>query len=177
MELNLDVATWIYQQRNDVSLNLDVFVPYFESIKSKNKNYIGRMLEIKCPKSRVITGFIPEVYRAQIQGQLEVCDLEYCDFLECEIKVYNSKEDFIEDSLVIKNDDGTETIDYRKTKAGNEKGAIFEIQNSQTKGYTYKYNYESLCSLDAIDAWEDPLFDLVIDSEHQTRWHCILVLK
>ena len=49
------------------------------------------MLEIKCPKSRIITGFIPEVYRAQIQGQLEVCGLDYCDFLECDIKVYNSK--------------------------------------------------------------------------------------
>lgn len=172
-----DVATWIYQKRNDV----DVvefgclphrFVPYFGAspdgicgIKSKNKNYIGRMLEIKCPKSRVITGFIPEVYRAQIQGQLEVCDLEYCDFLECEIKVYDSKEAFIEDSLVIKNEDGSESIEYRKTKAGNEKGAIFEIQNSQTKAYTYKYNYESLDSLDTINVWEDPLFDLVIGSD------------
>jgi len=173
-----DVATWIYQRRNDVDMVEfgclpHRFVPYFGAspdgicgTNSKNKNYIGRMLEIKCPKSRVITGFIPEVYRAQIQGQLEVCDLEYCDFLECDIKVYNSKEDFLADSLVINGENGIETIDYSKTKAGNEKGAIFEIQNSQTKGYTYKYNYDSLSSIEDIDEWEDPLFDIVIDSEH-----------
>ena len=172
-----DVATWIYQRRNDVDMVEfgclpHRFVPYFGASpdgicgnKSKNKNYIGRMLEIKCPKSRIITGFIPEVYRAQIQGQLEVCDLEYCDFLECDIKVYNSKEDFLADSLVINGENGIETIDYSKTKSGNEKGAIFEIQNSQTKGYTYKYNYDSLSSIEDIDQWEDPLFDIVIDSE------------
>ena len=35
------------------------------------------MLEIKCPKSRKLNGFVPEYYLAQVQGQLEVCDLEY----------------------------------------------------------------------------------------------------
>ena len=33
------------------------------------------MLEIKCPKSRPITGIIPPVYFGQVQGQLEVCKL------------------------------------------------------------------------------------------------------
>ena len=38
------------------------------------------MLEIKCPTKRPITGFIPEYYHYQVQGQLEVCNLNYCDF-------------------------------------------------------------------------------------------------
>lgn len=46
----------------------------------------GVMLEIKCPKSRKITGVPPLYYWVQVQIQLEVCDLEECDFVECEIE-------------------------------------------------------------------------------------------
>lgn len=50
----------------------------------------GVMLEIKSPYSRIIhrgTGVPPEYY-LQIQGQLEVCDLEECDYFECAFKLY-----------------------------------------------------------------------------------------
>ena len=43
----------------------------------------GVMLEIKCPYRRKITGIPPFYYWVQVQLQLEVCNLEYCDFLEC----------------------------------------------------------------------------------------------
>ena len=111
------VATQIYEKRQEVEIVEfgclpHSYIPYFGAspdgicgINSKNKSYVGRMLEIKCPKSRVITGFIPEVYRAQIQGQLEVCDLEFCDFLECDFQMYDSRDAFIKDSFV--NEDGT----------------------------------------------------------------------
>jgi putative phage-type endonuclease len=42
----------------------------------------GIMLEIKCPQLRKITGTIPEYYWSQVQVQLEVCDLDQCDFAE-----------------------------------------------------------------------------------------------
>lgn len=42
-----------------------------------------RLLEIKCPYTRKITGDIPNHYYHQIQLQLHVCDCEECDFLEC----------------------------------------------------------------------------------------------
>lgn len=45
----------------------------------------GVMLEIKCPKSRKIDSAVPIYYWVQCQIQLEVCNLEKCDFLECEI--------------------------------------------------------------------------------------------
>lgn len=58
------------------------------------KNY-GRMLEIKCPYKRKILmegkiddEICPHYYWIQIQLQLECCDLEYCDFWQCEIKEY-----------------------------------------------------------------------------------------
>lgn len=43
----------------------------------------GIMLEIKCPYRRNITGIAPFYYWVQVQLQLEVCDLTFCDFLEC----------------------------------------------------------------------------------------------
>ena len=58
-----------------------------------NKQYTGRMLEIKCPKSRELNGFVPDYYELQIQGQLEVCDLEWCHFEECGLIEYDSEED------------------------------------------------------------------------------------
>lgn len=53
----------------------------------------GVMLEIKCPKSRKIDpGAPPLYYYIQCQIQLEVCNLEDCDFLECEIEEVTESE-------------------------------------------------------------------------------------
>jgi putative phage-type endonuclease len=44
---------------------------------------MGKMLEIKCPWKRVIVkGEVPDHYYLQIQGQLAVCGLDECDYLE-----------------------------------------------------------------------------------------------
>jgi putative phage-type endonuclease len=43
----------------------------------------GVMVEIKCPWRREMTGEVPEQYFYQIQGQLAVCGLEECDYVEC----------------------------------------------------------------------------------------------
>ena len=54
----------------------------------------GVMLEIKCPPKREITGIPPYYYWIQMQGQLEVCDLELCDFLECKITEFDNEDEF-----------------------------------------------------------------------------------
>lgn len=46
----------------------------------------NRLLEIKCPFTREITGVVPHHYFHQIQLQLAVCDCDECDFLECKFK-------------------------------------------------------------------------------------------
>ena len=46
-------------------------------------NELGQMLEIKCPYRRKPDGTVPRQYWLQIQGQLEVCDLEICHYIEC----------------------------------------------------------------------------------------------
>lgn len=51
----------------------------------------GRMVEIKCPFKRKITGLPPIYYWIQVQIQLEVCDLQECDFIECVIKIIDKE--------------------------------------------------------------------------------------
>jgi len=62
------------------------------------EEYIGRMLEIKCPPRRQFTKEVPRHYWMQMQGQLESCDLEECDFLQVKIIEYLSEQDYKEDS-------------------------------------------------------------------------------
>lgn len=101
-----DLAIQIYETINKVKV-LDFgciphpIIPYFGaspdgiiSYESENKNYVGRMLEIKCPYSRKIDGVIKPEYYSQMQGQLEVCDLEYCDFLECDFQMFQSQNEY-----------------------------------------------------------------------------------
>ena len=46
---------------------------------------LGVMVEIKCPIKRKITGEVQEQYWMQMQGQMEVADLDACDFVEVEL--------------------------------------------------------------------------------------------
>lgn len=87
---------------------------------------VGRMLEIKCPFSRqlellgpVYDTVCPAGYWVQIQIQLEVCELDECDYLQCEITEYPSRKEYLLDqnSSIIyigNNVDGnvTENVEY-----------------------------------------------------------------
>lgn len=54
------------------------------------------MLEIKVPYMRKLDGIIPFYYWIQVQLQLEVCDLDECDYIECKIN-QPSKAEFEEE--------------------------------------------------------------------------------
>lgn len=45
----------------------------------------GVLLEIKCPLKRKISKIPPLYYWTQMQLQMEVCNIDVCDFMECEI--------------------------------------------------------------------------------------------
>lgn len=62
----------------------------------------GRMIEIKCPPRRKITGVPPYYYWCQMQIQLEVCNLEFCDFAEFDFREIHSIGEFTCDDLDIK---------------------------------------------------------------------------
>jgi hypothetical protein len=56
------------------------------------------MVEIKNIFNREITGHPKEEYWVQTQIQMEVCDLDECDFVETRFKEYESEEEYIADT-------------------------------------------------------------------------------
>ena len=63
-----------------------------------SSNLYGRMLEIKNVVSREITGIPKMEYWIQMQLQMEVCDLNECDFLETKFLQYDTKEEYMDDN-------------------------------------------------------------------------------
>lgn len=64
---------------------------------------LGIMTEIKCPYRRKITGEVPDYYELQMQGQMAVCNLKECDYIECDMQTFDSYEDYsimVEDSVI-----------------------------------------------------------------------------
>ena len=78
----------------------------------------GRMLEIKNPFSRVINGIPKDEYWIQMQMQLEVCDLDCCDFLETKFTEYESREAFDADG------------DFTESVTGDKKGIMMFFMNN-----------------------------------------------
>jgi hypothetical protein len=91
-------------------------------------NDLGIMLEIKCPYSRkIVDGVIPEKYKMQIQGQLAVCKLKECDYIECIFKTIESEEEY----LALENEGAVEL--------NHGHGLIAEFYNSKGE-YMYYYS-------------------------------------
>ena len=155
-----EVANRIYMKRN----NVDVYE--FGLIKHPNYDYFGAspdgisnlgiMLEIKCPPRRQITGAIPEQYWMQMQGQLEVCNLDECDYLECKFSEYKTEIEFMND----KNPSNDKLSNELK-----EKGIIIEINNDDGT----KYEYSNLdMSMEEILSWKsNTLSNLDITDEYK----------
>lgn len=57
----------------------------------------GVMLEIKCPYSNREIGIPALYYWIQMQIQMECCNLDEADFLDCRIREYTSKEEYDQD--------------------------------------------------------------------------------
>jgi putative phage-type endonuclease len=103
------MATRCYSQRmnniaiHDFGLICDTTNEHFGA-SPDGINELGIMLEIKCPYSRKIEdGIIPDKYRMQIQGQLAVCKLKECDYIECIFKSIENEEDYLELDINIDN--------------------------------------------------------------------------
>jgi hypothetical protein len=87
----------------------------------------GRMVEVKnrFSESVPITGIPKEEYWVQMQLQMNVCELNECDFLETRFKEYASSQDFMED--------GT----FTTTADGKMKGIYLYFQKEGMPHYEY----------------------------------------
>lgn len=157
------VATSFYEYLNNLTVLEFGLVPHSEftifgaspdGICDTNspKDYIGRMLEIKCPPKRQFTHEVPRHYWMQMQGQLECCNLEECDFLQVKFSEYLSENEYIEDTIV-ENDimkEGYSSLNLPK-------GLIIAfVQNNARGNPTIKYEYSELySSYDSIKKWSD----------------------
>ena len=135
----------------------------------KNGDRYGRMLEIKNVVSRDINGIPKKEYWVQMQLQMEVCDLDECDFLETKF---------------------TEYIDYNAYKndtTDKTKGIIIYFHTKEGKPF---YAYKPLTIVEEADItkWEDDILSLYQSEEYKYTYmkfiywkldvfSCVLVLR
>jgi len=94
------------------------------NVKENNARY-GRLVEVKNIVNRYITGIPKEAYWIQTQIQMEVCDLDECDFVETRFTEYENEEEFMKD--------GT----FEKTIDGKIKGIIVNFYDGKEPKYVY----------------------------------------
>jgi len=96
----------------------------------------GVMIEIKNPITREIIGVPKGEYWIQTQIQMEVCDLDVCDFIEAKVSEYDGREFYEEDESA--------DVLYR--------GCIVEYDCEGTGERVRKYSPLN-CRSEALDTW------------------------
>jgi len=110
---------------------------------NKDSTRFGRMLEIKNPISREITGIPKKEYWVQMQLQMEVCDLDECDFLETKFTEYFDADSYYNDNTI---------------NNENYKGIIIYFHTSEGKPF-YVYKPLNLNTEEEIKNWEEENVD------------------
>jgi len=111
----------------------------------------GRMLEIKNIVNREIDGIPKKEYWIQMQLQMEVCDLDECDFLETKFTEYEN------------------AAAYWADTSGKRRGIIMYFHAKEGKPF-YKYMPLSLVEIQDIDKWQEEMMDLYQSSKYKYVW-------
>lgn len=123
-------------------------------IESKTGRY-GRMLEIKNIVNREINGIPKKEYWIQMQLQMEVCDLDECDFLETKFIEYPDYDTYKNDSSsAIFN--GEKFNSFTTTAGGNYKGIIIYFHTKEGKPH-YEYMPLNCWTPDDVSNWEETM--------------------
>ena len=137
----------------------------------ENSDKYGKMLEIKNIVNREINGIPKKEYWVQMQLQMEVCDLEECDFLETKFIEYSDSESYYSDTI-------TPT---------DKKGTIIHFLTPDGKPY-YVYKPLTLTNNEDIIVWEEKNIELYQSDKYNyifikyIYWKleilsCVLVLR
>ncbi len=107
----------------------------------------GRMLEIKNIVNREIDGIPKKEYWIQMQLQMEVCNLDECDFLETKFIEYEDYTSYVEDTFESETNKMT-------SKDGKQKGVIIYFHTKEGKPF-YDYKPLNIISDEEIDNWSE----------------------
>jgi len=137
--------------------------------------FCSRMLEIKCPPKRKFTKSVPPHYMMQMQGQLEVCDLDECDFLQVKLEEYDTlldyKNDIFDSSEPYKSiNEEYDNIINGKTKENLPKGVTISYVKEGDASHNLSYLYPKLYQtheqyLEWIDEYIKKGYNIV-----ETKW-------
>ena len=137
------------------------------NIKEGNERY-GRMVEVKNPTTRELTGIPKKEYWIQMQLQMEVWDFEECDFLETVFKQYDTFQEFIADG-----------DSFTRTANNKRKGIIIRFYDGEQP--IYKYPPVDI-SKEEFNSWYDKTLDESTNLEFVCKiyWYlhdysCVLV--
>lgn len=172
-----EIATKIYENIYNVQVKEYGLMPHPEipylgaspdgivtkyALDNEFTEMMGTMLEIKCPFRRKIktigNDICPSYYHTQVLQQLECCDLERCDFWQCELIEYKSRRDWLLDKYP--NTQNTEQQNLKKELPINcQKGCIIQLTPKEDlKNYSkyksaYLYPLDIDMSTEEYDEW------------------------
>ena len=129
------------------------------NIDKHSKRY-GRMLEIKNIVNREIDGIPKKEYWIQMQIQMEVCDLDECDFLETKFVEYHDYASYLSDTSyeLYEDEDGVEFQNICLSKDNKMKGSIIYFHTKEGKPF-YIYRPLELIHPQDIEKWQENMVD------------------
>lgn len=156
-------------------------------VVNKESDRYGRMLEIKNPVSREITGIPKKEYWTQMQLQMEVCDLDECDFLETKFIEYPDRHSYEEDFNYDDKNYDEYTSNITISSDGKQKGIIIYFHTKEGKPF-YSYKPLNITTHQQILDWEEDTISLYQSEEYNYTFlkfiywkldviSCILVLR
>jgi putative phage-type endonuclease len=156
-------------------------------IVNKESDRYGRMLEIKNPVSREITGIPKKEYWTQMQLQMEVCDLNECDFLETKFTEYPDRHSYSDDFNYDDENYDEYTSETTISSDGKQKGIIIYFHTKEGKPF-YSYKPLNIKTHQQILDWEEDAIALYQSEKYNYTFlkfiywkldvfSCVLVLR
>ena len=138
-------STYMYVGASPDGINVDL-----------NSQRYGRMLEIKNIVNREIDGIPKKEYWIQMQLQMEVCDLDECDFLETKFIEYIDYNSYLEDTYeeLFEDEEGNEFKNICLSKDDKMKGEIIYFHTKEGKPF-YVYKPLDIVHPSDIQEWEE----------------------
>lgn len=134
----------------------------------KQSTRYGRMLEIKNIVNREINGIPKKEYWIQMQLQMEVCNLDECDFLETKFTEYTNYMSYLFDTSneLYEDEDGLEFQNTCLSKDNKIKGIIIYFHTAEGKPF-YLYKPLDIIHPKEIEEWQDKNIDFYHKPEYK----------